>query len=469
MKSLPLNEIINKIGGRIIRGSGNPVIQEVVYRPKKVKDHTLLFYRYKDMKIDKKLLKKYQPIVIVTDEINRFKDLPENITLIEVSIIEEAYWKFVRYYRSLFQIPVIGITGTCGKTTTKQMVKHILRKHYKVHSTFLSNNQRALNLKYLLGIDDDTQAAVFEMPVASPGYLTNSIQYFQPQIRILLNIDVYHLTDSKTPEAYMKAKAEIINHLDPDNGIIILNGDDQNIKRVLNVSKFKNVIYFGFQNESHFQAKDVSYSHGGMNFILHFSDQCYPVFVPGYGKPTIYNALASIAAAYSAGMEIGECCERLKTFEQMKEHLEFHVGVRGSTIIDDTWNASPLSMASALEVLQETSENKLTIALLGYMPQLGENDYAIKQYARIGEKVIETKLNYLFVVGDQAYEIGRKALEMGMDPSKVYFSNSGTDILKRLKPLLNANTTILLKIPHRVMVEDSFMVLKKSLLTLEMN
>jgi UDP-N-acetylmuramoyl-tripeptide--D-alanyl-D-alanine ligase len=464
MKSLYLQEILAVIGGTVIQGSGNPLIQDVTYRPKKIKDQTMLFYRYNDMKIDRKLFQKYKSVVVVTDNPDYFQDIGKDVMIIKVPNIEEAYWKFVNYYRHLFDIPIIGITGTCGKTTTKEMVKHILRKYYKVQSTFLSNNQRSLNLKYLLGIDDETQAAVFEMPVASPGYLANTIQYFQPQIRVLLNIDVYHLKDCKTPEAYMKAKAEIINGLDPKTGIIILNADDSNIKKVLDVSGFQRVIYFGFSDGCHFQAKNVRYVDGGMQFTLKHQDQTYEVFVPSYGKPNVYNALAAIAAASSAGMSVEECCERLASFEQMKEHLQFRHGAGGCTIIDDTWNAAPLSMASALEVLQETSGSKTKIAILGYMPQLGESEFARQQYARIGEKVVETQVDYLFVVGDEAKEIGRKALELGMDPSKVYFSNSGTEIYQILKPFLNQDSVVLLKIPHRVMVQDSFQKLKRAIM-----
>jgi UDP-N-acetylmuramoyl-tripeptide--D-alanyl-D-alanine ligase len=464
MKHLYLQQIVDQIAGTYVKGSGNPLIKNVVYRPKKLKDFTLLFYRYHDMDIEKKLFKKYKSLVVVTEQPDKFKDLSEDVIIIKVSNVEKAYWKFITYYRQLFQIPVIGITGTCGKTTTKQMIKHILRKRYKVHSTFLSNNQRSLNLKYLLGIDDETEAAVFEMPVASPGYLTNTIQYFQPQIRILLNIDVYHLTDSKTPEAYMKAKAEIINGLNPQTGVIILNADDENIKKVLDVTGYQHVIYFGFSDGCHFQAKNVQYAEGGMMFLLEHKNQTYPVFVPGFGKPNVYNALASIAATSSAGMGVKECCDRLSSFEQMNEHLEFHIGAGGCTVIDDTWNAAPLSMASALEVLQESSGTKIKIALLGYMPQLGESDYAVEQYARMGVKAVETQVNHLVIVGDEAAEIGRKALKVGMDPSKVHFCHNGFEIYQLIKPYLNENTALLMKIPHRVMVQDSFQELKQKIL-----
>ena len=464
MKNLLLQDILEQIEGTVIQGSGNPLIQNVVYKPKKMGDHTLLFHRYKDLPIKSKWLQKYKSTVVVTDRPELLENLDSDVILIKVDDIEKAYWKFVDYYRNLFTIPVIGITGTCGKTTTKQMVKHILRKKKSnVHSTFLSNNQRSLNLKYLLGIDDETQAAVFEMPVASPGYLTNSIQYFQPQIRILLNIDVYHLTDSKTPEAYMKAKTEIINGLDRKTGTIIINADDENIRKLLDVSDFERAISFGCSDGCHFKAAEVSYADGGMQFTLHFQDQAYSVYVPGYGKHNVYNALASIAATVSAGMGIEEACGGLASFEQMKEHVEFLLGAGGSTIIDDTWNAAPLSMATSLEVLQEVAGSKTKIALLGYMPQLGASEYATQQYRKIGAKAIETKVDQLFVIGEEAQEIGKEAIKLGMDLSKVYFCNTGMEIYEILKPFLNETSIVLLKIPHRVMVQDSFKELKQKL------
>ncbi|MBO8177836.1 MAG: UDP-N-acetylmuramoyl-tripeptide--D-alanyl-D-alanine ligase [Bacillus sp. (in: Bacteria)] len=464
MKPLYLQEIVNVIDGNVTHGSGNPLIEHVTYRPKKIKDHTLLFYRYNDMKIDKQLFKKYQPVTVVTDEPDAFRKVKNHCILIQVEHIEDAYWKFVTYYRNLFDIPIIGITGTCGKTTTKQMVKHILRKYYHVHSTYLSNNQRSLNLKYLLGIDDQTEAAVFEMPVASPGYLANTIQYFQPPIRVLLNIDVYHLKDCKTPDAYMKAKAEILTGLDKKTGIIILNGDDPNIKKVVDISDFNHVIYFGMSEGCHFKANHVRYTDEGMKFTLTHQENEYEVLVPGYGKSNVYNALASIAAASSAGIEIAECCERLATFEHMKEHLEIQKGVGGVTIIDDTWNVTPLSMAEALEVLKDISGTKIKIAILGYMPQLGNQKYAMEQYARMGEKVVNTNVDHLIIVGDEAKEIGRVAMQQGMNTNNVHFCTDGKDVYETVKSFLHSDAVILLKLPHRVMVEDTFKQFKRAII-----
>src|SRR5207253_8245823 len=113
-----------------------------------------------------------------------------------------------------------------------EIIRQILREDYKVKATWMSMNSMSVNLRYLTGIDDETEVAIFEMPVAYPGYLRVACRCFQPQIRVLLNIGIHHLADCETPEEYMKAKGEIVEGLDPINGTLILNADDENIKKV---------------------------------------------------------------------------------------------------------------------------------------------------------------------------------------------------------------------------------------------
>lgn len=464
MKWIYLNQILAHIGGVLVQGEGNPLIKNVVTKPYKVGNHTLLFDLYKKVKIEPNNFEKSQSTVVVTDKPKDFNHLGNGVIVVKVEDIDQVYWKFIDYYRSLFDIPIIGVTGTCGKTTTKEMIKHILEKRYKVQATYKSFNGGHRNHRYLLGIDENTGAAVMEMGVDYPGDLIFYLKYFRPKIRILLNIDVYHLIGCKTPEDYLKAKAEILHELDLVKGTLILNADDENIKKI-DVSKFSNILlYFGFSEGCHFQATKVTYGQGGMEFTLQHQNQSYPVFVPGYGKHNVYNALAAIAATWRAGVDIKEACAGLASFSQVIEHLEFHSGVNGSTVIDDTWNAAPLSMAAALQVLKEMAGLKTKVALLGYMPQLGDGDYAQGEYAKLGEQVVAAQVDLLIVVSDEAQEIGKKAIELGMDPSKVYFCNTPLEIYQIIKPVLNGDSVVLLKIPHRVMVQESFKELKAKII-----
>ncbi|MFC7687583.1 UDP-N-acetylmuramoyl-tripeptide--D-alanyl-D-alanine ligase [Ureibacillus sp. GCM10028918] len=464
MKALYLNEIISQIGGIWIQGEGNPLIKDVVTKPSRISHHTLMLDLYTKSRIDSKLFKKYSPVAVVTEKPNDFSKLGDEVIVIKVDDIEETYWKFIDYYRGLFDIPIIGVTGTCGKTTTKEMIKHILESRYPVLATYKSFNGGHRNHRYLLGIDENTGASVIEMGVDSPGDILFYLKYFRPQIRVLLNIDVYHLVGCKTPEGYLNAKAEMLHGLDPVNGCLILNADDENIKKIDN-SKLANITQsFGFSEGCHFRATDVTYDQRGIHFTLHHQKQTYPVFIPAFGEHNVYNALAAIAATWNAGVHIMEAVDRLSTFQQVKEHLELKIGFGESTIIDDTWNVAPLSMASALKSMKEMAGTKRKIALLGYMPQLGDGLFAQQQYAKMGEKAVEAQVDILVVVGDEAQEIGRKALEMGMDQSKVYFSNNPKEIYQILHPYLNQDSIILLKIPHRVMVLDTFKELKEKII-----
>ncbi|MEH7331956.1 UDP-N-acetylmuramoyl-tripeptide--D-alanyl-D-alanine ligase [Neobacillus drentensis] len=464
MKELYLNEISPIIGGVLVKGEGNPLIKNVVTKPSKVGSNTLLIDLYTKSKIDSNVFSKSTPVIVITEKPKDFSRFGDGITIIKVDDIEATYWRFIDYYRSLFSIPIIGITGTAGKTTAKEMLKHILEKRYTVQATYKSFNGGHRSHRYLLGINENTGAAVIEMGVDYPGDILDYLKYFRPNIRMILNIDVYHLVGCKTPERYLKAKAEILHDLDPVNGTLILNGDDTNIKKI-DVSKFTKIIqYFGLSESCHYRAENVTSDSKGIRFTLHHQNQSYPVFVPGRGKHNVYNALAAIAAASSAGVEIKEACEELATFNHMIEHLEFKNGVGGATIIDDTWNVTPISMTSALQVLDEISGSKRKIALLGYMPQLGDGDYAQQEYAKMGGRALDAKLDLLIVIGDQAKKIGSRAIELGMDPSNVFFSNDGNELYQILQPYLNQDSIILLKLPHRVMIQDSFQELKSKII-----
>lgn len=463
MKPLYLKDIIEQLDAKLLHGDENTVVKYATVKPNRLRNCTLYIDKGKKT-LSPAQMEAYKSLVIVTATGDKFHPWEDKICLVEVSDSSEAYWRFVDYYRSLFNIPIIGITGTSGKTTTKEMISHILSTHYTVHSTYKSQNGISLNLDYLLGINDSTQAAVFEMGVSWPNDLVHSIKHFRPQIRVLLNIGVHHLQGCKTPAKYFNAKAKILTEFNPATDVLILNADDANIKK-LNVDQYKNnIVYFGFNKQADFQAVNASYVDGGMSFSLIHQDELYPVFVPGYGEHNVYNALAAIAAAAKAGLEIGKACKSIAAFNQLAEHLAFHTGAGGCLVIDDTWNNSSPAMAAALQVLKNTAGSRKKVALLGYMPQLGQSKYAKDQYAQMGVKAIEAGLDLLVVVGQEAREIGRKAIELGMIETKVHFCNHGMEIFPLLAPFLNKESIILLKITHRQMVEPSFVKLKTNLL-----
>lgn len=445
LKAVHLEEIIKAIDGKLIKGSKDIIIKDAVRYFNNIRNNTLYLNIYSEKITNTSLLKKYKSVVIVTDKIDKFEKIEAEFTLIQVTDMKEAYWKFIEYYRSLLHIPIMAITGTCGKTTTREMIRHILSTKYNVKATIDNQNSIRRNFIYLLGIDDKTQAAVFETPVNSPSNLAFTCRHFKPQIRILLNIGTYHLLGCKTPEGYIKAKAEILEGITPSD-LLILNADDENIKKI-DISKVKRIMYFGINNNADFQATDISSNNEGVNFTFSFSGSFYEGYLNMLGKHNVYNALAAIAAVSSIGIDIKEACEILKTYKPFRRHLQQYAGKGGCTILDDSWNNTPPAMAAALSVLKEIANGRRKVAIFNFMYNLGTSDYAEEQYAEMGKKVVEAGVDVLIILGDKPKGIGRNAIALGMDKNNVYYAKNKNEVYKFVSPYLEKNIIILLKTP----------------------
>jgi len=226
---------------------------------------------------------------------------------------------------------------------------------------------------------------------------------------------------SKWLENYINAKAELLEGLATD-GTLILNSDD-NIINKIDLSPFKgSIIYFGIKNRAHFSATDIEYENEGMKFTLHNQNKSYSVYVPGYGEHNVYNALAAIAATHSIGIGINESINWLTSFKPVRQHMQCRPGINGCTIIDDTWNCTPLSMESAIQVLKDLGKSKTTIAVFGYMPRLGAAGNP--EYYRIGEKVAEAGIDLVLTIGDEAAIIGQQAIKTGLNKNRAFFCDS---------------------------------------------
>lgn len=442
MKSIILKDIINVIGGKLKYGDDSIKVKNAVIRNKYLKDNTIFFNLDKTDKINWSEYGKYKNFIIVTENIDYSLKVQKEFTIVIVKDINDAYWRFIKYYRDLFSIPVIAVTGTCGKTTTKEMTKHILSKFYNVNATYLSKNSLSMNLPYLMDIDDNTQAAVYETGVAYPEDLLISCKYFSPNIGIITNIGIDHLDGCKTHENYIKAKATMIQGLNY-KGALILNGDDENIKKI-NLDSFNgNIVYFGTNENCDFRAINIKYGKKGMEFTITHEKTQYKAVLPGYGNHNVYNALASIAAAYTLGISITDSAKILKTYKYVSSHTQLRNGINGSTIIDDTWSSNPTSTKAALKVLKKLSKGKKTIIILGKMSLLGE--YETRFYSEIGELVYETGIDTLITVGGVTKAIAKRALELGMDKSDVYMFKNGYNLFGVMKSLLDEDTILLVK------------------------
>lgn len=441
LKSLQISEIRKVIKGELIQGSDNLLITNVLYFIKEtVKPNTLIFIKNRSQ-IKYKYINNDVPIAIVTDNINEEIKSIVSCTIILVKDINMAYLEFIDYYRNLFNIPVIAVTGTCGKTTTKDMIISILSEHFKVQGTKGTANGRTGHLRYLLGIDESTEVGVFETAVGNPGDLTNAFRYFKPKIGVLLNIGIDHLHGCKTQEGYIQAKTEMVNGL-PDDGILILNADDKNIQKI-DLSNFKGtILYFGIYHASDFLGSDIKYGENGMNFNLSFLGKEYPVFVPGYGEHQVYNALGAIAAVHQIGIQMEVAARGLLKHKNLPHHHQLVAGINGSLILDDTWHSNPTSLEAAFKTLNGIANGKKRVALIGQINDLGT--YTPQSSRDVGAMIAKEGVDILITVGPTADKIANEAALKGLS-GNIHAFPKIKDVYPFIEKILDENTILLAK------------------------
>ncbi|HJV31909.1 MAG TPA: UDP-N-acetylmuramoyl-tripeptide--D-alanyl-D-alanine ligase [Bacillales bacterium] len=447
MEPIHVKKIRTLLEGELFCGTENWYVKDaIVYKRHKLEHpHTLIFL-FKRESIYWGHLERLAPCVVITDKSeDELRKVRKNTTIIRVKSTLQAYWKFVNYYRNLFDIPVVAITGTCGKTTTKEMIKHILSKSYNVQASVSSINEPRRSFPYLMGINRQTEMAVFETGLGNIGNIKHQCLIYQPTIGIITTIDAHHLDGCKTLEGYVQAKGEIVDGV-KENGTLILNRDDDNIKKISLAAFRGDVIYFGAKTRSDYKADHIRFAKDGMDFDLIYKNTSYPVFVPGYGEHQVYNALAAIAAVHVMGIEIQEAAQQLASFENMVRHLEVGMGINGCTIIDDTWTINPLSVEAALKVVDEIGKGKKTILLLGDINRLG--NYEKEYHQKVGSIVAKKRYDTLITIGEKAVEIGKQALKDHFQ-GQVYMFPTVDGVKEILENLLDDQSLLLIKGPMK--------------------
>ncbi|RKD24589.1 hypothetical protein BEP19_09435 [Ammoniphilus oxalaticus] len=442
MKTLTVQDILGPLKGTLVRGSRTEPIRDAVEHPSQIRRrNTLVFDRY-----DKYLLPRawrmFPRGVIVTDTPPMFLGNDCRWTIIYVKDMEQAFWDFVEYYRGLWDIPVIGVTGTCGKTTVKEMVSYILSESMRTQSTYKTYNGLVYNLRYLIGIDERTDAAVMEMKVAVPGDLLHTCRVFKPQIGIFTNIGTDHLEHCGTMENYIREKARLIDGLDP-RGVLILNWDDANIRN-LDTSSFQGkILTYGKGEGVDYRITQISYRNEGMRFTFSSNGRSYEASTHGYGEHTVYNAVAALIACEAVGVDLQTAIRRLASYRQLEAHLQTRVGINGCLLLDDTWSSNPTSAEAALKVLHELAQGKQTVAIMGRIGMLGE--HTDEQHQMLGDKVVENQVDALITIDPTADLIGKRAIELGMDPRRVFSCHSPHQVYGRFRQLVDKDAVVLLK------------------------
>ena len=339
------------------------------------------------------------------------KELPEQEnSYIKVKSSLQALKDLALLYRNNLDIKVVGITGSVGKTSTKETISYVLEEKYKVLKTEGNfNNEIGLPLT-VFRLRDDDEIAVLEMGISDFGEMERLSQIAQPDIGVITNIGLCHLENLKTRDGILKAKTEMFHNLKPD-GTAILNGDDDKLITIDEVNNNRPVI-FGISYKDDVYASDIkNLGLDGTSFVINGlkcadGDRAFEVTVPVPGHHMIYNALAAACVGAQLGLssiQIRDGISKLKTIAGRNNIIK----TDNYTIIDDCYNANPVSMKASVDVVDMALGRK--VCILGSMFELGDNEknlhYDVGQY--VGAKSIDV----LITIGDLARHIAMGAAD----------------------------------------------------------
>ena len=386
-----------------------------------------------------------QDIELSKDEVNTYK----NKFIIVVENVVKSLQELAAYKRSLYNIPVIGVTGSVGKTSTKDIIAGVMSTKYKVLKTEGNyNNEIGLPLTILRLKDHN--ALVLEMGMSSLGEISLLTKIAKPTTAVITIIGSSHIGELGSRENILKAKLEILEGLDNKGALIINNDNDLlNLWNKDNNDNHKHITY-GIENESILNAENIHIMEDGSFFEIDIDNAKHKVKVPVSGKHFIYNALAAIAVGLENNINMQDIIKGISNFSLTKRRMEIIKNNRNITIINDCYNASYESIKAALEYLNSLTA-KRNIAVLGDVLELGE--FSKEMHQKIGEEVINNKIDILITVGKEARTIADTVTNRNTT-IQVYSFNNNVEAINLLKEQMKEEDIILVKASNGMHFEE---------------
>lgn len=373
--------------------------------------------------------------------VNQREAVYGSLPVIMVDDTHKALRDFAAYYRSKFQVPVVGVTGSVGKTCTKEMIASVLKQSYQTHMTKGNfNNEVGLPLT-VFQLQDEDELMVLEMGMSNFGEISRLTRIAKPDTAVITNIGISHIEHLGSREGIKQAKFEIMDGLQMD-GTVILNGDDDMLWASRGDIDFE-TLYFGIHNKNCDLSVSELYTYSdGSEFTCKIDDTLHKFSVSVPGEHHVSNALAAILVGLKYNIEIEDIKKGVREFAPsgLRQTL---ITFPDYKVIRDCYNASPASMKSGLEVLSLTETQGRRVACLADMLELGP--ISKDAHKAVGKLAVEYGVDCLIVVGHEARYIAAGAVEVGMNPADVHEFENNNALRERLNTLLKKQDVILVK------------------------
>ena len=442
---ITVKDIIRVTNGELIIGDENSIFDSFSKNSKEIKEGDF-YLGFKGENINgsiffEEALNKgakgciVQDVEITKDHIEKYQDK----VIIKVKDVVKAVQEIARLKRSLYDIPVIAVTGSVGKTSTKDIVASVIAKKYKTLKTEGNYNNHIglpltiLNLK-------DHEALVVEMGMNHFGELRVLTKIASPTVAVITNVGTAHIGILGSRENILKAKLEILEGLQ-EGGKVIINNDNDLLHEWYDQNKYKyDIMTYGIDNESDYMAEDIVYTENGSKYVLKGEDK--KISVPVGGNHFVQNSLCAIAVGKVNGIDIDRIADGIEKFELTKKRMDISNLSNGVTIINDCYNANFDSMKAAIEYLGKLGDRR-KIAVLGDMLELGE--FSKELHEKVGEEVAKNNVDVLVIVGEEAKYIASVAERIGMSKEFIVECDSNKQAIEVIRSIMREGDSILFK------------------------
>ena len=454
MEKISIKEILEVTGGELLSGNTDQFIRSVCVDTRKITKEDCLFVALRGRKVDGhsfiKTAFELGAAACLVEE-NFEGEIPGPMVKVDSTLA--AMQALATYYRSKFEIPVIGVTGSVGKTTTKEMIAAALSENLKVFKTEGNyNGQIGLPLT-IFNLDSSYQVAILEMGISELGEMDRLERIAKPTIGVITNIGLSHIENFKSTEITCNEKVKIIKGKDKK---LYINGDSP---LLANAKTDAQVVKFGVNGSYPYRCEDVFSTSTSTSFVLCTPELKENITIPCLGMHNVYNALAAIAVAMDMGIHLEDIKKGLLNFKNagMRQQIS---KIGDITLIDDSYNASPDSIKSSVGVLRTLPKLEKNIVVIADMLELGEKSHEI--HFEIGRYIAIEGIDIIVTIGNESKYLSDGAKSSNQYINAVHF-DSNAEACEFLSECICKGDNILIKGSRGMHTEEIVNFLKDTI------
>jgi UDP-N-acetylmuramoyl-tripeptide--D-alanyl-D-alanine ligase len=449
--TLSVETLISVTGGTLVWGSTDTMVNGVSTDSRAVEPGAL-FVAFAGERVDghdflSEAISSGARALLITRSSEEIADVVESATRREVAIVRvpealEALQALARHHRERLFCPVIGVTGSTGKTTTKEFLTSVLGTRMKVVSTRGNRNNELGVPLTVMDAGADTDVLVVEMAMRGRGQIAELCRIARPTMGLVTNVGISHIEILGSQEAIASAKGELVEAV-PEEGTVFLNGDDA-FSTTLALSARAPVVRYGLEATCDVRAVDIVLDDQSCaSFDIVADETTFPATLAVPGRHNVYNGLAAAAVAMRLGLAPEDVADGLARASAGEMRMQSFTSAGGVHVINDAYNANPSSMRAAIETLAGIMGAERRIAVLGDMAELGS--LAELAHFRIGEELARLPIDVLVTIGERAARIADGARTGGMDPDRVRPCATADEASEVLDDVLEPGDVVLVK------------------------